>query len=395
MAFGKIREICSNAIIAFLFFLPLSTSISNILAILIILFWFIDGNFQKKFTEIKENKIALAILAYVALNIIGLLWTNDINWGLYTVKKQWKLLLMPVIMNMAIREHYRRYIYAFVAAMIVATATSYLVFMEVITLHNTNSFDPSPFTSHVTYTPLLAWAVYLMLHDLWFNRPTIKIRVIGIPLVILMVIDIFLTQGRTGQLVFFVLIIVLTIQRLSKKPLQMVAISIMASCILPSLFYTFAPPFKSIVNQTFDNLTSYDERSVNSLSERLTFARISLEIIKKHPLIGVGSGDFPTVYKETVKQKFPFTEFKYSENPHNQYFLVLCQFGLLGFIFFASIFFFQIRHSIKTKASLRHLRLAFPIFFLVIFVGDAYLQTSTTALLFSTLSGILFKQNMT
>ena len=80
-----------------------------------------------------------------------------------------------------------------------------------------------------------------------------------------------------------------------------------------------------------------------------------------------------------------------TDNPHNQYLLTLSQFGIIGFISLAAIFLSQLVLAFRKKDHLTPLRQAFPIFFLVIMLGESYLQVYGTGFLFSLFSAFLYK----
>ena len=75
--------------------LPVSTSAVSVLAVLIFVFW------------------VAALLLYLFLHVIGLLWTNDKVSGFDVLQKQWKLMFMPVFLTALQPEHRRRNIYFF------------------------------------------------------------------------------------------------------------------------------------------------------------------------------------------------------------------------------------------------------------------------------------------
>ena len=79
----------SPLLVLFAFALPLSTSAGSILAILLVLTWLISGKLGIKFREIFHNPVAIAVLLYILLHITGLLWTEDFNFGLEIIRKQW------------------------------------------------------------------------------------------------------------------------------------------------------------------------------------------------------------------------------------------------------------------------------------------------------------------
>ena len=61
-----------------------------------------------------------------------------------------------------------------------------------------------------------------------------------------------------------------------------------------------------------------------STGERLTFYYNTLQIIKAHPLLGVGTGGFPRAYAEQVAG----TGIALAENPHEEYLMLTVQAGL-------------------------------------------------------------------
>ena len=63
-------------------------------------------------------------------------------------------------------------------------------------------------------------------------------------------------------------------------------------------------------------------------------------MIKKNPIIGIGTGDFPYEYQKINQINSP--NLPEAENPHNMYVLVLMQLGFLGLASMLSIFYYQI-----------------------------------------------------
>ena len=386
---GKIKDISSYIIIAFIFAIPVSTSLADILAVLIILLWLADGNFKEKFTEIGQNRVALAILVYLALHLFGLLWTEDLAWGLYTLKKQWKLLLMPVVMSMVKKEHVEYYLSAFIAAMLLSMLLSYMIWFGLITMKS-DSGSPVPFMAHVVYTPFMAFTAYLLLARMTLARDPLSARVTMGLISCLACFNIFITSGRIGQLAFAALMLLLGLQYFQKTHNRKAAlIFCMVPCLLFAAYATM-PIFKDRVDSTCRQLTNFDGHGHDSVTERLTFMINSMEIIKKYPILGVGTGDFPSEYRKNEVIISP-SALGPIENPHNQYLLTTGQFGAMGLITLLAIFYLQIAKARSSIDYLSSVRLALPIFYLVIFLGDSYLQTSATSLLFASFSGILFK----
>jgi len=76
-------------LIALAFFMPLTVFGGNLIILLIVLLWFISGNYKDKFNLIIQSKLLLASIAFFGLHVVGLLWTNDLEWGLEIVRTMW------------------------------------------------------------------------------------------------------------------------------------------------------------------------------------------------------------------------------------------------------------------------------------------------------------------
>lgn len=399
MSFSSLRQsfqeknasINSALLAALIFSVPISTSVSSIFAILIVLVWIIEGDFTGKFQELRHNRLAIAVLAYVSLYALGLLWTDDLHWGLRQTQKQWKLLLLLPCLTIARRKDYKQYLTAFLAAMTISAVLSILIWLEIVHFKGVLPQYPIPFNSHISYNPLLALALYFLYHIVLVERPQGTRRPLLFAAGFVMTASMFITTGRTGQAAFFVLLFLLIMQYFKKRAVLGLAASLI---ILPALLvtaYQTGPGFKMRIDESIENLREYQAKQDTSTAARLTFTINSLRLAEKSPWFGVGTGDFPQEYQkinEAFSPSFPTTD-----DPHNHYLLVLTQFGVFGLLIFLSIFAVLLQKAFAVKDELQDFRLALPIFYLVIMLGGTYLLGQELSLCFAITSGILYKND--
>ena len=112
----------SLLLIAFGFFLPISVALPNILGVIIVLLWLIQANFRNDIEKIRNNMLIRAILAFLLLHLIGLIWTSDLPTGLHIIAKESILLFLPVFMMAFNRQSAETAIGAFMAAMLISCA---------------------------------------------------------------------------------------------------------------------------------------------------------------------------------------------------------------------------------------------------------------------------------
>jgi len=368
--------------------LPLSTSALSILAILILVVWLVEGGYREKVRVITANPVAVAVLCYLALYMVGLLWTEDLARGLGVLTKYWKLMLLPVFLT-AVRWDQRR-VYAgfFLAGMTVAMATTYLAWFGLLRYADVTPQHLTHGTFHVIYNPMLAFAIYLLMHELVWGKIRAALRWPLSGLAALMMVNMFITEGRSGQVVFFVLLGLFLLQILRKNILRT---GLIITFLLPSVFavgYQVSPVFHGRVDRACSEIHQFHRNPNTSVGLRLLFWQNSWEIIKESPWLGVGTGDYQSAYAEVNKRQSP--QMVATDNPHNQYVLVLCQLGLLGLAGLLGIFGAQIRQALVQRDGWEHLRLAFPLFFLTIMFTESYLIIAQTGFLFSLFSAVLY-----
>lgn len=384
----KAALVASPLLVLFAFALPLSTSAGSILAILLVLAWMISGNMTEKFEEIFHNPVAVAVLIYIVLHVLGLLWSENLEWGLMILKKQWKLLLFPLFLTMVKKEHINYYMAAFIAAIFIKACKVYLVWFGIISLPPSSVFTTIG-TTHVVYNPMLALVCYILLQNLLFTKLTPTNRIFQTALLFFFSFNMFITAGRTGQIVFFVLLAVALFQYFYKVSKVKLLAGLVLLPLLMTVTYQCSTTFSDRVDLAVTELQGYESKEITSVGLRVWFYKNTVIVIKDNLLTGTGTGDFPMEYKKINAINSP--NLPNTDNPHNQYLMILAQFGLIGFVILISIFCCQLILAFKQKDFLTPLRQAFPIFFLVIMLAETYLMVYGTGFLFSLFSSFLYK----
>ena len=370
--------------------LPVSTSAVSILSILIFIFWIGEGQYKVKLEEIIRNEVAIAILLYLLLHVVALLWTDDKVSGLDVLQKQWKLMFMPVFLTALQPEHRRRNIYFFLAGLVAVMLSTYLAWLDLFHYGGVTPDHPTRRLFHVVYNPLLAFGFYLVMHEAIWEGLKGGRRWFFYAIALCMAFNMFITEGRAGQVAFFVMLALLLLQYFRRNIVKGVLI---AAVLLPIMFgvgFQFSSTFHKRVIQVGDEIGSFKENPNTSIGLRLLFWENSWEIIKKNPLLGVGTGDYQNEYGKVNKKASP--TMVVTDNPHNQYVMVLCQFGILGLLSLLAIFFLQLRQAFTVQDGFERIRMAFPVLLLVIMLTESYLIVYETGFTFSLFSAILYKK---
>ena len=375
------------------FLMPLTVFGGNLIIVIICILWLFSGNYKSKFDQIINNKLMLASIVFFCLHVVGLLWTEDLAWGLHIVHKMWYFIgLFPILYTIVRKDYISNYISAFLLAISITEVCSYLVWFEVIEpFKNATVINPTPFMSHISYNPILAFAIYLVLHEIFFNK---KITNLVFSLysffTISMTINMFITGGRAGQVMFFAMLAIFVFQFFNAQKIKSL---LLISVLIPGIFftaYTTSDLFQQRVDAAVKNVISYSDNKSTSVGQRITFALNSWEVIKENSIIGIGTGDFPIEYKKINQINTP--EIPNTTNPHNMYTLIAMELGVIGLISMLSIFYYQIKLSFNSSNRfIRDVGITLPLLFLVIMWSDSYLLGHYTTLMFVFFSSFLYK----
>ena len=374
------------------FSLPLSTSAVSVTAVLLIVCWVVEGRFREKIQEIVTSPLCIAVFFYLGIMLIGLCWTDSFADGVQAIRKQWKIFLIHVFLTAIRWERRWWYIAAFIAGV---TAT-----MAVVSLHSVALLPAITLFSHLIqfdtetvqlqYTPMLALAIYLLLHQLlWGEEKGVRWWG-GLVLAIVLILHLFTARGRAGHAAFFVLMAVLLFQYYRRNVTKAV---ILAAVLFPLIFfaaYRISPVFQERMAAIQHDLKTIDENPDTSVGLRLHYWKISWRLIRESPWIGVGTGDFARAYAETNARESP--AIPPTNNPHNQYVFAAAQLGVLGLLSVLGLFFVHFYRAVRVVDGWERIRIAFPVFFLVIMCFESYLNLVGTGFVFSLVSAILFKQ---
>tara|TARA_B100000795_G_C22786748_1_gene434984 strand:- start:1231 stop:2253 length:1023 start_codon:yes stop_codon:yes gene_type:complete len=335
----------------------------------------------------------MASIIFYALHLVGLLWTEDFSWGIHILHKMWYFLLFfPILYSITKRKYIKYYISSFLLAISLSEIASYLVWFEIVEpFKQATVYNPTPFMSHIQYNPILAFAIYLVLHEIFFNN---KLKKLELSLysffAVSMSFNMFITGGRAGHVMFFSMIAILIFQYFYSQKIKAIVVIFIVSGGLFFTAYQSSTIFNDRVNETVKSIKYYDSNKNTSLGIRIAMTQNSWEIILKNPIIGVGTGDFPSSYEKVNQKNTPMLP--NSRNPHNMYILVLVQLGIVGLISFFSIFYFQIKQSFLSKDKfIRDVGMTLPLLFLIIMWSDTYLLGHFTSLMYIFFSSFIYK----
>lgn len=304
---------------------------------LFLLAWLIGGNYAEKWRQMRANPVANISLVLMLVAIIAMTWSpvsaHDAFHGLGQYRE---LLLIPLMISLMDDPRWaQRTLYGFMGGMSFALFWSYLQWFGWVPLYaGIGSFGG--FSGHIGFSTMLA---FLTAASFWLAVFKKEQRWLWVALGLLALINLFIVNtGRTGQLIMFALIPLMLFRLLRWRGF------LLAGGLVAVLFvglYATAPVFKDRVQAAVSDLHQYQAgNSYTSWGLRLEFWSNTLELAEHHPFIGGGTGSMPYEYAQLAQAKGLSGE-RAADNPHNEYLMILTQWGLLGLILFIGMLWTQ------------------------------------------------------
>ncbi len=105
----------------------------------------------------------------------------------------------------------------------------------------------------------------------------------------------------------------------------------------------FSPIINQRIEQGVHEMTQTDGAQLTSMGIRVVMWETTTAIVREAPLIGHGLGSFPEQYRRIVSERYKGWKATLTEDPHNQYLLILAETGLLGLAAFSWFLFSALR----------------------------------------------------
>lgn len=201
---------------------------------------------------------------------------------------------------------------------------------------------PTP-RNHVRYSLLLCIGILsgivLAYRRAYIRYPIERWLMIG--MTIFNFIFIHILSVRSGLVILYLTILLASLATVFfERKILLGTISLLGIILLPILAYYTMPSFSSKVNYVNWELHEYahGRSPAGSDQGRLQSIVVGWEVFKKHPILGVGAGDFKTEIHNQFSHTFPKADKKLM--PHNQFLSVAVGTGIVGLLVFMLAIFY-------------------------------------------------------
>jgi len=350
----------NNLLVVYAFLLPISQTIKSTIFSFMVILFILRGDMKKHIQNALANSVVRAFLYIFIAYAVGLLWTSNLEDGLLWVKNLKYGLYLILFYAIVDGRYIDKVISAFILGMFISELTSYgmqfgimpwkLEIGKVLFYQSYAIGDPSPFLHHIHYGVALAFTVILLAYKTFFTQGSKVFKFFMSLFIMSATTNIFITGGRTGYVTFFMLVAVLALFYLRKVALQLLIVVILAF----TAAYNFSSIFYEKVVQTEQSLKdiSQDNPDFNSsLGQRAGIYYYAYDVIKEHPLFGVGTGDSMDEIRKIIPEKWE--SLKQMPHEHNQFLSVLVKLGIVGLLIYLNIFYQIVKYKQQEDKDLR------------------------------------------
>jgi O-antigen ligase len=327
-------------ILFYAFLLPLNKNIVSIIGkiLIVLLFFKYKNNIKGFFTSLYKLEWFKVYLFLVIFSIFISFYSSSFLYGIkYTIDKYLPYFEIFAIAFLIEKKYLKYAISAFLSGIFVSEIVSYGIFFNLWTTpyyqrYYAQEYDPTPFMHHTYYSLFLSIGILLSMITLLKEK---KLNFILLFFSTTMIINLFITGGRGGELSFFITAFLLVLFSKEKKLLSIIPIAILVFI----LAYTFSDMFHSRLNTALHDIKILinNYNFCSSWGIRASAWILSFEMIKEHFLLGLGYNNYVNIMKDLVNthyQNFQCGMSPLSTHLHNQYLTMLVDGGIIYLFLF-------------------------------------------------------------
>lgn len=364
---------------------------------LMLLNWLIEGDFKNKFTILVRNKWFWLFELLYFIHLIGMMYTSNLPSGLFDLEVKFSIFIFPMILcSRPLKvEQINQILKVFCVAAILASIAmlSRATFLFVTKGENDFFYEVFSFLIHPSYLSmyinfLLVW-ILLGLFGKGEIRANLRTLYSWILIIFFSIINVLLSSkiGMLSMLILFFCFGIYYITLTKKYIVGAFAILIFISAILFSSIYI--PAIEHRVSFAIAALTKNEIKKTSDESSevRMLIWKTANEIIRDHPIIGVGTGDAKDVLLNEYAKRGMTGAIAHKLNAHNEFYQIFISLGIVGFFILLASLFFPLYQAIKAK------KLIISLFLLLIifnFLPESMLETQAGVMFYAFFNSLLF-----
>jgi O-antigen ligase len=381
--------------------MPLKPGLNWITSLVLFLFWILFQKKELSFESIK-SRTSLLLTTFFILSIVALLYTENIEDGLFRIQNRSMLILFPIIfgtMKVNVQKTRKVVTEVFIVTFFVTGIVCLFVAFRAFMKDGVNYFSGHPLAEWLMYPYVFALncmvaTIFLFekVRDNANSGRLFRSRIVILFFAAFFSLLIFLVSIKL-VIISWLLITLLYTYLLTKSKRHffgfvalIFSIALCAVLLVPALKLKVKEVFNPQENTIPLDTDASLGKTWNGIAVRKAIWTCALDVIAQDFWIGVGPGDTQAKLQEVYEaRKFYFASRYNKYNAHNQYLQILLNFGAVGLILFLTAHFVIPIYRLRDS----HVFVMFSFCILLMFLTEAMLEINKGILLYAFFSSFL------
>lgn len=330
-------QLLNYIIVLFAFVMPLHRDLGKLAIILMIITFLLSLDIKKCYAVFIENKILQILMTFIVYTSTSISWSENKRAGLEWAYLMYKYLFLVIfIISFSLKKKYTEHIItAFLFSMFInMIATYYMFFYSTKNILFLEFTEPN---NYFDYSIFAAFSIFLCVYRL-SKENNIFLKGGYFIFIGAMIANLFISHGRTGQIIFILSSIIMSMI-LFKKNIKQFLYLLTSIIFIIALSYAFSKTFNnrvnSAINETNKAFTTANYKS--SLGMRLFLYKSLPELMSENNILfGSGIGDLRDILRQKYIKEFgPWKKLNnINGQTHNTFIGILISAGIIGLSIF-------------------------------------------------------------
>ncbi len=367
---------------------------------LMLLNWLIEGDFKSKFQAISKNKFALLFISLYVMHLIGMLYTQNIDFGLFDIQVKFSLLIFPLILvNRPIPFEKLKFVFlAFIAGGIISSL--YLIFraiyINIATGENNFFYQAFSVLVHPSYIGMyldfcVAWLLFSVL-----NKSFMQIRLFSFyafSIILFFSFTIVLLSSKIGLITLILIFIGFLVYIIISRKKYLAGIIAMLFLLVSIYSMVRYVPFvhdRILTAAQAMSSSTNNQADSESTAVRLLIWKAADQVISENFLFGTGTGDSKDVLVKEYEKRGMTGALEHKLNTHNEFYQVFVSIGLIGFVLFMLSLLMPFGLAYKRAD---FLYIVFLLIIILNFIPESMLETQAGVMFYAFFNSLLCFSN--
>ncbi|HEY0030062.1 MAG TPA: O-antigen ligase family protein [Bacteroidia bacterium] len=381
------------------FCLPLAR-LTPIFIVLMLLNWSAEGDLKAKMRAVLKNKLAIIFVLFFLMHLVGLIYTSNMDAGLFDVQVKLSLLIFPIIL--ASRpfnsEKVNSIMVAFISGGVVSALImlsraiyTYYAFGENNFFYQAFSFLIHPSYLSMYYNLCIAWIlVNLLKRENRFEISTF----FSIAIIVFFSVINVLLSSKMGLLSMLLIYFGAIIWFIVSRKRYVIGISgLLLMLLISFVTIRYVPAIRDRVNAAVTALSASGDNQAEgeSTAVRMLIWKAANQVISENLLLGAGTGDARDALVKEYEKRGMTGALEHKLNAHNEFYQVFVSLGIIGFLIFFLCLLFPLGNALKSGDAINIL---FLLIIILNFLPESMLETQAGVMFYAFFNALFcFKVN--